>query len=142
MSGGAVTGPAAAPPAFVHVMAEVGDLERAVRFYEAVLGFRVVERHRYEGHRLAYLASDASALEIELVEPEAATPQPRPHHGWHMAFRVSDLAAEHSRIAGLGYRTEPITAYHANGRFMVDYFYVYDPDGHQIEILQAYGRYA
>ena len=58
-------------PRLVHCMMHVGDLERAIAFYERALHFAVADRHRYEGHDLAYLRSPASAIEIELVKPDA-----------------------------------------------------------------------
>jgi len=130
-------------PELIHCMMEVRDLAESTRFYEAALGFRVVDRHRYEGHSLVYLQSPESPIEIELIQPDAG-PAGSVEAGrlWHLAFRVADLAAEHRRLAAAGFRVEPIAAYEANGRFMCDYFYLYDPDGHQIEILASYGRYA
>jgi lactoylglutathione lyase len=131
------------PPQFIHCMMHVADLGRSIAFYEAALGFKVVDRHRYEGHRLVYLRNQAGGMEIELVQPDAgAVGTVAAGRLWHLGFRVEDVRKEYARLQALGCRLDPLDAYHANGSFMCDYFYVYDPDGHQIEILQGFGRYA
>lgn len=131
------------PPRLVHCMMHVGDLERAIAFYEQVLHFAVVDRHRYEGHDLAYLRSPASIIEIELVKPDAKQAEPaEPDASWHIGFTVENLEAEFDRLTGLGVRLDPIEPYIANGVLQTRYFYLYDPDGHQIEFLEARGRYA
>ena len=127
----------------VHCMMMVSDLERAIAFYGEVLHFTVVDRHRYEGHDLAYLRSPIAAIEIELVEPDAAQAAiGKRDESWHLGFTVADLEAEFARLTALGTSLDPIESYVANGKFQTRYFYLYDPDGHQIEFLEARGRYA
>jgi lactoylglutathione lyase len=123
-------------------MMHVADLQRAVAFYERVLGFRVVDRHRYEGHALVYMRADHSDMEIELIEPDEPQPAEAAGHRWHLGFTVQDLGAEHRRLSALDVPLDPIEAYRANGQLMTRYFYAYDPDGHQIEFLESRGRYA
>jgi lactoylglutathione lyase len=124
-------------------MVYVRDLERSISFYSEVLGCSVAARHVYDGARLAYLRFQESPFELELIAPdrwcfgeEAGRPRS------HLAVAVSDLEAEHRRLAQLGVRVELLTEYHANGRRQTRYFYITDPDGNQIELLEATGRYA
>lgn len=127
----------------VHCMMIVSDLERAIAFYGKVLQFTVVDRHRYEGHDLAYLRSPTAAIEIELVKPDVAPAAiGKKDESWHLGFTVADLEAEFARLAALGTPLDPLEPYVANGKFQTRYFYLYDPDGHQIEFLEARGRYA
>jgi catechol 2,3-dioxygenase-like lactoylglutathione lyase family enzyme len=124
-------------------MMVVADLERAIAFYGAVMNFAVVDRHRYEGHDLVYMRSPASAIEIELVKPDARNAAAGARdESWHLGFTVTDLEAEFARLSALGLRIDPIESYVANGVLQTRYFYFYDPDGHQIEFLEARGRYA
>lgn len=130
-------------PHLVHCMMVVSDLERAITFYGTVMGFAVVDRHRYEGHSLVYMRSPASTIEIELVKPDAKEAAIGGRDdSWHLGFTVADLAAEYARLSALGVRLDPIEHYVANSVFQTRYFYLYDPDGHQIEFLEARGRYA
>lgn len=124
-------------------MMHVDDLERAIEFYGRVLFFDVVDRHRYEGHNLAYLRSAASRTEIELIQPDVRTPKSGNRDvSWHLGFSVDDLEAEFARLSALGVRLDPIATYVANDALQTRYFYFYDPDGHQVEFLEARGRYA
>jgi catechol 2,3-dioxygenase-like lactoylglutathione lyase family enzyme len=123
-------------------MMQVSDLERAIAFYGEVLHFSVVDRHRYEGHDLAYLRSATSDIEIELVKPDTRQAENATRdESWHLGFTVVDLEVEFARLSALGIPLDPIGPYVANGALQTRYFYLYDPDGHQIEFLEARGRY-
>ena len=127
----------------IHCMIMVSDLEQSRSFYEAVFGCRVVDRHRYPGHELVYMRAPEGGFEIELIEAEAPQASPRVEAPiWHLAFGIEDLDAEYRRLQGMGVRLDPIAEYVANGAFQTRFFYLYDPDGNQIEFLEARGRYA
>ncbi len=131
------------PPRLTHCMMHVADLERAITFYEQALHFVIVDRHRYEGHDLAYLRSAASSVEIELIQPSGKPPEFTGSSApWHLGFAIENLEAEFARLSRLGVRLDPIEPYVANGVLQTRYFYLYDPDGHQIEFLEAQGRYS
>lgn len=131
------------PPRLIHCMMHVTDLERAIAFYGQVLHFAIVDRHRYDGHDLAYLRSAASSVEIELIQPGGKPPELSDSNAsWHLGFAIENLEAEFARLSRLGVRLDPIESYVANGILQTRYFYLYDPDGHQIEFLESRGRYA
>jgi len=124
-------------------MMEVRDLERSITFYEKLLGLRVVERHRYPGHVLAFMRSSRSPFELELDQPlDWGKRRQQRIRTWHIGYGVADIAAEHARLTRLGFRPESVEAYHPNGRFMNHWFYLYDPDGYQIEFVERVGRFA
>jgi lactoylglutathione lyase len=130
-------------PRLVHCMLMVSDLERAAAFYEAVMHFAIVDRHRYDGHDLVYMRSPDSPIEVELVKPDTRNDATGARdESWHLGFSVTDLDAEFARLSALDVRLDSIQSYIANGVFQTRYFYLYDPDGHQIEFLEARGRYA
>jgi lactoylglutathione lyase len=57
-----------------------------------------------------------------------------------MAFCVQDLEAQHARLKGLGYTVgdlKDLAAPSGTARF----FFVTDPDGYKIEVLQRAGHY-
>lgn len=128
---------------FAHVMIQVRDIDAAIAFYERALGLKVVERHAYDGTVLAYLRRDDQAFELELLSEAPWAFQGKPEHGrCHIAFTVDDLEAERARLVALGIAVDEISDYHANGKLQTRYVYLYDPEGNQIEILEAMGRYA
>lgn len=124
-----------------HAMIQVRELDRAIAFYQQALGLRLVDRHVYDSAELAYLRG-AGGAELELLSERpwrfAAAPETGRNH---VAFTTADLDAEHARIAGLGIPCGAISDYVANGRLQTRFFYLYDPEGNEIEILEATGRY-
>lgn len=128
---------------FAHAMIQVQDLERAIDFYDRVLGLSVAERHDYEGASLAYLRDRDGAVELELLSERPWRFRDAPEQGrCHIAFTVPDVAAEHARIRALGISCSEVSDYHAHGRLQTRFFYIHDPEGNEVEILEAMGRYA
>jgi catechol 2,3-dioxygenase-like lactoylglutathione lyase family enzyme len=128
---------------FAHAMIQVRDLENAITFYERVLGLSVIERHDYDGASLAYLRSECGGPEIELLSEQPWTFARRPEKGrCHIAFMVRDVDAENARLKDLGVACEPVGHYEAGGKLQTRFFYFYDPEGNEIEILEAMGRYS
>lgn len=127
----------------VHAMLHVRDLDRAVAFYERALGLAVADRHAYDGTRLVYMRVPGHAFEIELVERADWPWGDRPATGrTHFAFAVPDLDAAHRRLTAMGAGPEPIRDYRANGAHQTRFFYLHDPEGNEIELLEPVGRYA
>lgn len=125
-----------------HAMIQVRDLEAAIAFYVRVLGLRLAERQSYDGASLAYLQAPGGGGEVELLCEHPWRYADAPERGRsHVAFTVSDIMAEHARIAALGIPLASVTDYVANGLLQTRFFYLYDPEGNEIEILEAMGRY-
>ena len=126
-----------------HAMVQVRDLEGAIDFYQRVLGLALAERHSYDGASLAYLRADDGGAELELLSEQAWRYADRPETGRsHIAFTVADVSAENARIRALGIDCGSVADYVANGKLQTRFFYLYDPEGNEIEILEGMGRYA
>jgi lactoylglutathione lyase len=123
-------------------MIYVRDLDRSIAFYEKLAGLRELDRHRYPGNTLVFMRGQASDFELELIKPDAWEFGPAEAPRWHLAFSVEDLKGEHARLLSLGFEPGPIEDFSPQGRFMNDWFYLYDPDGYQIEFLEQRGRFA
>ncbi len=59
----------------------------------------------------------------------------------HVAVAVDDLDGEHSRMSQVGLNPNPIKEFHRDGSLMARFFFIQDPDGYKIEVLQKHGRY-
>ncbi|MBC6417166.1 MAG: lactoylglutathione lyase, partial [Rhodospirillales bacterium] len=46
-----------------------------------------------------------------------------------------------ARFEGLGLAPTPVKEFHREGALMAKFFFVQDPDGYKIEVLQKHGRY-
>lgn len=125
-----------------HAMVQVRDLDTAIAFYTRVLDLVVAERHAYEGAALAYLRAPGGGAELELLceSPWRFAEQAESGRS-HVAFTVADVPKEHARIRALGIPCGDVSDYIANGALQTRFFYLYDRDGNEIEILEAIGRY-
>src|SRR5262249_24895311 len=59
----------------------------------------------------------------------------------HLAVVVDDLAAEHARLTKEGLQPKPIKEFLRDGSLMARFFFLEDPDGYKIEVMQKHGRY-
>jgi lactoylglutathione lyase len=103
---------------------------------------RVADRYQFDDFTLVYLIGDPGGFELELTINHGRT-EPYAHgeaYG-HIAFVVDDLTAEHARFAAEGLSPGPIREFHRDGALMAKFYFVQDPDGYRIEVLQRHGRY-
>ena len=126
----------------IHMMIRVLDLEKSIAFYDQAFGLKVADRFDFETFTLVYLRGPESDFEIELTLNKGRT-EPYTHgDGYgHVAVCVDDLDAEHARLSGLGLAPADIKEFFRDGALMARFFFVQDPDGYKIEVLQRHGRY-
>ncbi|PIP95976.1 MAG: lactoylglutathione lyase [Rhodobacterales bacterium CG18_big_fil_WC_8_21_14_2_50_71_9] len=126
----------------IHMMIRVLDEARAVAFYETAFGLGVADRYDFDGFTLIYLRNAEADFEVELTVNKGRTEPYAPGDGYgHVAFAVDDLDAEHARLKAAGLSPRDIKEFHRDGALMARFFFVADPDGYQIEVLQRHGRY-
>jgi glyoxylase I family protein len=105
------------------VFYQVCDMDRAIGFYEGVLGLPLVRR---EGRDWAELKAGDTILSLS---GELAT---KPHQGGAtVVLRASDIGAVEARLAESGVQRGPIED--MGGAQMLQFF---DPDGNEIVALQ------
>lgn len=126
----------------IHMMIRALDLERSIDFYDQALGLKVADRFDFEGFALVYLRNPEADFEVELTLNKGRTEPYQHADGYgHVAFAVDDLDAEHARLTGLGLQPAEIKEFVRDGALMARFFFVQDPDGYKIEVLQRHGRY-
>ena len=54
----------------------------------------------------------------------------------HLAISVDDIKAEYDRLQMTGYPITPIKTLEHNGKRVGQFFFLTDPDGYRIEMLQ------
>ena len=126
----------------IHMMVRVLDLELSIGFYRTALGLDVAGRFDFDSFTLVYLRNAEADFEVELTLNKGRT-EPYAHgDGYgHVAFCVEDLDAEHQRLSDAGIGPQPIKEFFRDGGLMARFFFVQDPDGYKIEVLQRHGRY-
>jgi lactoylglutathione lyase len=126
----------------IHMMIRVLDLERSIAFYRTALGLDVADRCDFDSFTLVYLRNQEADFEVELTFNKGrAEPYGLGDGYGHVAFCVDDLDAEHERLSEAGVGPQPIKEFHRDGGLMARFFFIQDPDGYKIEILQPHGRY-
>lgn len=130
-----------------HATAAVADLDRAIQWYQQMLGFKVVNRgERPNGTRFADLeiagppsrdgASTGPVFGIGLVQNPATPSQPgsAARSGWiHIVFSVPDPARA---FATLKARGADVTVRGNPAPAQITTFLLHDIDGNEIEIVQ------
>lgn len=126
----------------IHSMIRVLDEARSVDFYGKAFGLSVADRFDFPDFTLVYLRNPEADFEVELTVNKGRTEPYDLGTGYgHIAFAVDDLDAEHARFAALGYEPRNIVAFEREGALLARFFFVSDPDGYKIEMLQRHGRY-
>lgn len=126
----------------IHMMIRVLDEGRSRDFYARAFGLEAADRFEFEGFTLVYLRNAENDFEVELtVNHGRAEPYALGDGYGHLAVAVDDLDAEHARFEREGLKPLPIKEFHREGRPMARFFFVQDPDGYKVEVLQRHGRY-
>ena len=126
----------------IHTMIRVLNEAKSVDFYGRAFGMRIADRYDFDGFTLVYLASEESPFELELTINHGRTEPYAMGDGYgHIAYVVDDIEAEHQRFDAAGLIPQPIKEFHREGALMAKFFFVQDPDGDKIEVLQRHGRY-
>lgn len=126
----------------IHSMLRVLDEARSVGFYEKAFGLKITDRYPFEGFTLVYLKNDEIDFELELTVNAGRTEAYDLGNGYgHLAVSVRDASAEHGRLVELGLSPTPLKEFQRDGTLFAKFFFVTDPDGYKIEVLQRHGRF-
>jgi lactoylglutathione lyase len=126
----------------IHTMIRVLDERRSVDFYRAALGLEIADRFPFDGFTLIYLRNPENDFEVELtVNHDREAPYAHGDGYGHIAVAVDDLDAEHAHMVAAVLVPTPIKTFFREGELMARFFFVTDPDGYKIEVLQRHGRY-
>ena len=126
----------------IHTMIRVHDLERSLKFYADALGLSVSHRLDFPDFSLVYLRNEQNDFEIELTWNKGRE-EPYSHgDGYgHIAVAVEELDKEHERMTGAGINPAPIKEFKRGDEMLARFFFIQDPDGYKIEVLQRAGHY-
>ena len=120
----------------LHTCVRVKDLEKSMEFYTTVLGFKEAKRLDFPELKftLVYLALDGDDYELELTynydQEEAYTIG----NGYgHIAIGVDDLGATQKEYKASGYEVTDLKSLPDNA---ANFFFITDPDGYKIEVIQ------
>lgn len=126
----------------IHSMIRVLDEKRSVDFYSQAFGLNVADRLDFESFTLVYLSNAEDDFELELTVNKGRT------HAYdlgdaygHFAVSVDDLESEHKRMVELDLSPRDIVEFERDDVLLAKFFFIKDPDGYEIEVLQRHGRF-
>lgn len=126
----------------IHSMIRVLDEQRSLDFYEKAFGLTIADRLDFDSFTLIYLRNAENDFELELtVNKGQSEPYDLGNGYGHLAFAVDDVDAEHRRFEEAGFAPRKLVDFAPGGETIARFFFVADPDGYQIEVLQRAGRY-
>lgn len=126
----------------IHSMIRVLDEDRSVRFYGEAFGLKVADRLDFPDFTLVYLSNAETEFELELTVNKGTTEAYDLGNGYgHLAVSVDDLDAEHARFEAAGLAPRKLVEFAPAGEIVARFFFVADPDGYQIEVLERGGRF-
>ena len=126
----------------IHSMIRVLEEARSVDFYRNAFGLDIAERLDFDTFTLIYLSNAESEFELELTVNKGREEDYELGTGYgHLAVSVADLDAEHGRITALGLNPGKIVEFNRDGALLARFFFITDPDGYKIEVLQRHGRF-
>jgi lactoylglutathione lyase len=126
----------------VHSMIRVLDEAKALDFYQRAFGLSVAERLVFPDFALIYLSHPSSPFELELtVNFDRKEPYSLGDGYGHLAVVVDDVDAEHARFNSEQLSPGSLRDFKHDGTTLARFFFVSDPDGYKIEVIQKGGRF-
>lgn len=123
-------------------MIRVLDETRSVEFYRTAFGLEIADRLDFDSFTLVYLRNPENDFELELTVNKGQTGAYDLGNGYgHLAFCVDDVNAEHARFTDAGLNPRKLVDFAPGGEVLARFFFIQDPDGYEIEVLQRHGRY-
>lgn len=118
---------------FNHAMIYSKDVERSTAFYRDLLGFKLIEDFRHEGHPI-YARLHAPGGEGTIAIHLASPGTPMTSEGVRLYFEIRDLDNFCRKLQGKGFYIPQAPRVMPWGWRHV---YINDPDGHEISLYWA-----
>lgn len=126
----------------IHSMIRVLDEARSLAFYRSAFGLEIADRLDFSDFTLIYLSNPETDFELELTVNKGRTAPYDMGDGYgHLAVSVADLDAEHARFEAAGLAPRKLVEFAPDGVRIARFFFIADPDGYQIEVLERSGRF-
>lgn len=126
----------------IHTMLRVKDAARSIKFYHEL--FQLCEKRRVEldDFSLIYLGNADSDFELELTcnhDPDISY-QLGDGYG-HLAFAQTNISLLYEQAKSLGYSPNDIKYFYDKEDLIATLFFIEDPDGYKIEVIEKSSIY-
>lgn len=129
-------------PKIIHTMIRVLDLDKSMRFYADVLDLQEAHRLDFPDFALVYLRNPKNDFEIELTHNKGRDEAYTHGTGYgHVGVVIEDAAATRAQLVAKGYEPTPVKEFKRGEELLARFFFIQDPDGYKIEMLERWGHY-
>lgn len=126
----------------VHSMVRVRDEARSLEFYRKAFDLDVADRFEFDDFALVYLRNPSSPFEVELTVNFARDKPYDLGDGYgHLAVTVESVDAAHKRMREAGLAPGDPKDFKHKGETLARFFFISDPDGYKIEVIERGGRF-
>ena len=113
----------------LHVTIQTDKFDEEIRFYQDVVGLSIVGDLRPAGRKLVFLADDADATKVEIIEnPEASCSG---NENLSIGFGTDDVEAYREELIAKGIEVTPVISPNPQVKF----FFVKDPAGVRVQFI-------
>lgn len=121
----------------IHSMIRVKDAQRSIKFYHDVFALQVKRRVDFADFSLIYLANEHSSFELELTWNHHSDSDYDLGNGYgHLAFAEEHLESLHGKAIAAGYQPKEIKSFYNGDDLVAKFFFIKDPDGYDIEVIE------
>lgn len=126
----------------IHSMIRVLNANKSKDFYSSCFNLEEVRSLDFPKFSLHYLRNSLNDIELELtVNKDQLEPYNLGDGYGHIAFVVTDLETTYKKIKELNYAPRDIVNFKNGDELIARFFFVSDPDGYQIEVLEQNTNY-
>ena len=126
----------------IHTMIRVFDADKAMDFYKKAFGLDVADRFEFDNFSLIYLRNTEADFELELTVNNGQEEVYDHGSGYgHLAFAVDDFEGEHTRMQSENLKPTKIFELIFPNGTPARAFFVTDPDGYKIEVVERGWRF-
>jgi lactoylglutathione lyase len=126
----------------IHTMIRVLDLDRSLAFYRKAFGLEPVHTLDFPTFTLVYARNAENDFEIEFtLNKDRKEPYSHGDGYGHVAVCVDDVKKERERFVAADLAPGDIKEFKDGNQLLARYFFVQDPDGYKIEVLERHGHY-
>ncbi|NKB84471.1 VOC family protein [Brucella grignonensis] len=127
----------------VHSMIRVLNEKRSIDFYSTNFDLNLCDRYEFDDFALIYLRNKSSSFELELTINFGRDREYEMGDGYgHLAVVVDDVDSHYERLVNNGLNINSPKDFMHNGKRLARFFFVTDPDGYKIEVIQRDGRFS
>ncbi|KHD46100.1 lactoylglutathione lyase [Streptococcus hongkongensis] len=118
----------------LHTCIRVKDLEKSVEFYTSAFPFKETRRRDFPDKQftLVYLALEGETYELELTYNYNHSAYDLGNGYGHIAIGSDDFDKEYEKHVTAGF---PVTDIKGLSKESARYYFVQDPDGYKIEVI-------